>query len=213
MGDSEGGEGELVSDELGTRTNDWVQLFSGRKFWPLDPHVDEVTIADIAHGAAMDCRFGGHSKFFYSVAQHSVLVSKLVEARGYTPRVCLAALLHDGSEALGLRDLTRPVKYDPRLKAYLVAERVLQATIHQRFGLDPDADQNLAVKTADEDMLATEVRDVMGPPPEPWNLCGTPQSEVIIPWAWQVAEQLFLDRFAVIQIAIWTNSEGESSRG
>ena len=62
------------------RCGDWIQTFTGRQFWPLDPHVDEIYIEDIAHSLSMQCRFTGHSLRFYSVAEHSVLVSYAVPA-------------------------------------------------------------------------------------------------------------------------------------
>ena len=60
------------------RKGDWMQIFTGKKFWPLDPKSEEVDIKDIAHSLAFQCRFNGHSNYFYSIAQHSVIVSKIV---------------------------------------------------------------------------------------------------------------------------------------
>lgn len=60
------------------RHGDWIQVHSGGQFWPLDPRADEVKITDIAHALSLICRFTGHTKEFYSVAQHSVLVARTV---------------------------------------------------------------------------------------------------------------------------------------
>ena len=62
-----------------SRLGDWIQVHSGGKFWPLDPRADEVRIGDIAHALSLICRFTGHTKSFYSVAQHSVLVAQTVK--------------------------------------------------------------------------------------------------------------------------------------
>ena len=64
-----------------SRGGGWLQTWSGRMFWPLDPRDDEVDICDIAHALAHQCRFGGHCRRFYSVAEHCVLLSHAV-ARG-----------------------------------------------------------------------------------------------------------------------------------
>src|ERR1035437_5720974 len=55
----------------------FIGTFSGLRFWPLDPNPEKILIADIAHALAHQCRFGGHASKFYSVAEHSVHVSRL----------------------------------------------------------------------------------------------------------------------------------------
>jgi uncharacterized protein len=77
---------------------------TGRRVHIASPLPDEIDIEDIAHGLSHACRFAGHVQNFYSVAQHSLLVSELVDDRH-----ALWGLLHDGSEAY-LHDLTRPLK-------------------------------------------------------------------------------------------------------
>src|SRR5690606_29748913 len=89
-----------------TRKGDWMQTFTGRRFWPLDPRPDEICIEDIAHALSMQCRYAGHCLSFYSVAEHSVLLSQHV-AEPFRRW----ALLHDASEAY-LVDVPRPIKGD-----------------------------------------------------------------------------------------------------
>jgi uncharacterized protein len=89
---------------MSTRTGDWIQTYTGKQFWPLSPLPEDIVIEDIAHALSMQCRFGGHVRTFYSVAQHSVHVSLLVE-----PQYALWGLLHDAAEAY-LVDLPRPIK-------------------------------------------------------------------------------------------------------
>src|SRR6266700_4788978 len=105
----------------GMNRGDWIQTAMGRKFWPMDPRSGEVFIDDIAHALSMLCRFGGHCIRFYSVAEHSVLLSRVAE-----PRFKLWALLHDASEAY-LADVPRPVK--PALVGYKDAEERVQRAI------------------------------------------------------------------------------------
>ena len=79
---------------MSERRGDWIQTYLGIQFWPLDPRPEEVMLFDIAHSLSNMCRFTGHCREFYSVAQHSVIVSQNV------PREDAAwGLLHDASEA------------------------------------------------------------------------------------------------------------------
>lgn len=89
----------------------WIQTFLGKPFWPLSPRPEDIDIRDIAHALAMTCRFTGHSQKFYSVAEHSVRVSRIVPAQ-----FALHGLLHDASEAY-LCDLSRPIKHGSTLGA------------------------------------------------------------------------------------------------
>lgn len=63
---------------MSERIGDWMQVYSGKQFWPLDPRPEEIEIEDIAHSLANMCRFAGHSEKFYSVADHSHRVAEYV---------------------------------------------------------------------------------------------------------------------------------------
>ena len=89
------------------RTGDWIFTQSGIRFYPLDPRAEEVDLEDIASSLSKICRWNGHTREFYSVAQHAVTVAELVE--NLAPDLALAALHHDSAEAY-LSDITRPVK-------------------------------------------------------------------------------------------------------
>ena len=102
----------------------WIQTYTGKKFWPLDPRPEDVDIVDIAHALSMQCRFGGHCLRFYSTAEHSVYVSH------HCGSAALIGLLHDGSEAY-LLDMLAPIKeYMPDYKA---AEKRCQAAVYRAF--------------------------------------------------------------------------------
>ena len=75
---------------MSARRGEWIQTFSGGRFWPLDPRPEDVYIGDIAHALSMKCRYAGHTTFFYSVAEHSVHVCRHAPAEHK-----LWALLHD----------------------------------------------------------------------------------------------------------------------
>lgn len=86
-----------------------IETASGQRYDFENPNPDTVLLEDIAHALSNVCRFAGHIRRFNSVAEHSVLVSRIVEAKcadSYWPAV---ALLHDGHEAY-IWDAPSPVK-------------------------------------------------------------------------------------------------------
>jgi len=182
-----------------------MQTYTGVEFYPFDPRVEDIRIEDIAHSLALQCRFAGHCRTHYSVAEHSVRASRLpymqlYETRGFneTP---LAVLLHDATEAY-LVDLPRPVKRDRAFAAYKPIENLLASRIAHAFGLATYAlSDDHVIGMADEIMLATEARDVMGKPPRDWHLAMEPDEERIEPWPWERAEREFLARFEELRKA------------
>lgn len=126
-----------------------IQLSSGRYFDFTDPQ--PLTIEEVAHALANLCRFTGHPERFYSVAQHSVLVAKLLP-----PRLQLQGLLHDAVEAV-MGDMASPLKM--LLPEYKALEHKVEAVILQGFGLPAKLDP--LVKHADLVALRTEQRDLM----------------------------------------------------
>lgn len=149
------------------RKGDWMQTFTGVQFWPLDPRPEDVNIFDIAHALSNICRFGGHSSCFYSVAEHSVIVSEHV-----TPQNKMAALLHDATEAY-LGDMIRPLKRC--MSEYRAAEDRLHAVIFERFGLPSVLAAE--IKMADNRLLLNEKAILTGPEPAPWGLAQVGASE------------------------------------
>ena len=177
--------------ESKARTGDWMQTASGGQFWPIDPRVEEVFIWDIAHSLSNQCRFAGHCRTFYSVAEHSVRVSQIVPEDEM-----LAALLHDAAEAY-LVDLPRPVKRSPGIGPhYEAAEARVAFVIEDRYGLVPGATASPAIKIADNRLLMTEARDLMAKPSVTWKESGSKTLEQqIVPWAPGVAHLEFLRVF------------------
>jgi hypothetical protein len=161
---------------------EWIETYTGRPFYPLDPDPSQVDLRDIAHSLSMQCRFAGHSRWHYSVAQHSVLV-----ARHLPSDLAPWGLLHDASEAY-LIDLPRPVKYE--VEGYREAEVRVMMVIAQKFGLEwPEPD---AVKIADNEALSTEKRDLLHESCE-WGIeMPTPWKEPIERWTHEHAESTFL---------------------
>jgi uncharacterized protein len=146
------------------RIGDWMQTYTGQAFWPLDPRIEEIDPLDIAHALSMICRYGGHTRRFYSVAEHCVLISEWVETETGSREDALAALLHDAAEAY-VGDMIRPLKY--QLSRYQDIERRILSLILARFGLGPRVPK--IVKEADNRILLTERQVVMQPPPRTWG--------------------------------------------
>lgn len=168
-----------------------IQTSSGFYFNFLHPEESPFTIEDIAFALSKLCRFTGHVRSFYSVAQHSVAVSKLVP-----PEDALAGLLHDASEAF-MGDINSPLKQ--LLPDYRKIERTVEAAILGRFGLPTILAKS--VKVADLIMLATEKRDLMpGQIDEHWDIVRgvEPISDIIYPLDWRMAYFSFLDRYREI---------------
>jgi hypothetical protein len=164
---------------------DWIQTATGRQFWPIDPHADEVFIDDIAHALSMLCRFGGHCLRFYSVAEHSVLLS-----RAAAPEDRLWALLHDATEAY-LVDVPRPLK--PFLVGYKEAEGKIMRAVCEKFGLGDDMPDR--VKDADKRILFDERSQNMATAPVRWASDAAPIGVLLHFWTPAVARSNFLSDF------------------
>ncbi len=139
----------------------WMQTFTGRKFFPMDPRPGDVDSIDIAHALSLICRYGGHARKYYSVAEHCVLMSYAVPEDH-----ALWALLHDATEAY-VGDMVRPLKH--QLPEYQAAEARVMVAIAHRFGLGSTV-MPKAVKDADNRILLDERAVVLGPSPEPWEV-------------------------------------------
>jgi hypothetical protein len=160
---------------------------SGRYFPLLAPTPGDIRIEDIAHALSNLCRFTGHVREFYSVAQHSVLVSQIVP-----PEDALAGLLHDASEAY-VTDISKPLK--PHLGGYVEIETRIMEAVLKAFGLPTCLPPS--VKRADLILLATEKRDLMPAHEDDWDLIrDVPRlGNCIDPWPPRAARAYFMDRF------------------
>nr|WP_245198713.1 HD family hydrolase [Jiella mangrovi] len=126
-------------------------MLSGRRLDLLDPSPLDVEISDIAHGLARVARWNGQTRgdFAFSVAQHSLIVERIVAAKEDDPRWRMAALLHDGPEYV-VGDMISPFKAVMG-GDYKAVEKRLETAIHLRFGLPGDLPPPIekAIKAAD----------------------------------------------------------------
>lgn len=167
--------------------NKWIQTFTGRRFWPLNPKPEHVFIEDIAHQISQKVRYTGACEWLYSVGQHSILM-----AREAPQHMKLRALMHDASEAY-LPDVARPIKDDlPGFRE--IENRVLNA-IFRRF--DIPNDPGGIVKTLDNRILVDEKMQVMKDTGLNWvQILGCePLGVAIKRWEPEYTERLFLKMF------------------
>lgn len=133
-----------------------IRTVSGRDVPLMTFGPEHVALEDIAHALAHQCRWGGHTWRFYSIAEHSLLVAALVP-----PAHRAYALLHDASEAY-LGDVVAPLKRSSALAGYREIEARVQAAIYRAVGLDANAVPE-TVHAADLVALQIEGRALFDP--------------------------------------------------
>lgn len=146
-----------------------METASGREVNLLDPQPSSIYLGDIAHALSNQCRFNGHVRRFYSVAEHSVLVSRLIEHHfPHDVQLQLAGLMHDAAEAY-IGDMISPVKFAlqefgaegtsvPEHWAEL--EQSIETAIGQSLQLVTDQWHSSDVKRADWWALKIEATEV-----------------------------------------------------
>jgi uncharacterized protein len=189
----------------------WQRMLSGRRLDLLDPSPLDIEIEDIAHGLARVARWNGQTKgkHSFSVAQHAVLVERLVRevVQGLPSSTLLAALLHDAAEYV-IGDMITPLK-SVLSTSYKEVEHRLMCAIHMRFGLpvEPSLDVVKLIKKADRIAAFYEATMLAGfTKLEAEPLFGSqvrvPKAvlELLEPLATEDAQALFLERFRGINI-------------
>lgn len=175
----------LVKSEILTSSGDYFSF--------INPDAYHFEIETIAHALSHLCRFTGHTAEFYSVAQHSVLVSNLL------PReIQLAGLLHDATEAF-VGDMTKPLK--DMFPEFRRIEKNIENAICRQYGIPCPLPHE--VKQADLILLATEQRDLMPHVDLQWSYLENIEAmkEKITPWTSALAKELFLERFYALTAA------------
>jgi uncharacterized protein len=164
-----------------------IMLHSGKLFDLVNPESNEITVEDIAHGLAHTCRYAGQCDGFFSVAEHSVLVSQVV------PRVKLAGLFHDAAEAF-IGDVSGPLKR--LLPEYRTIEKSIALAIFERLGIEWPIP--FEVKRADYSVMAAELLVLMPAGTNEWlhEMNVVPAAVEIRRLDPKKAKALFLDRYA-----------------
>lgn len=172
-----------------------IQTYSGGYFdiWESGP--DAIHLEDIAHSLSLQCRYNGHIRMFYSVAEHCVIVAKWILDQTGDYQLALEALLHDASEAY-LCDIPRPFKN--LLTEYKMLEQRVESAVALKFGLVyPWAP---LIKEADTRILLDEKKVLVVHNDTYWpGMDGLePLGVRIFGFYPQEAEQLFLDAYQMI---------------
>jgi 5'-deoxynucleotidase YfbR-like HD superfamily hydrolase len=170
------------------QTPSCISVYDGEYFDFLDPDSSVYTVATIAHALSNLCRYTGHVNRFYSVAEHSVLVSLSVPKK-----FALEGLFHDAAEAF-LGDVSSPLK--KLLPEYRALEDAAMASIARRFNLSPWKLHSLEVHQADKRMYHAERQQIAPGKDDLWhtNLRAV-RSVKPVGFSPTVAETLFLERY------------------
>ena len=181
-----------LSSSILTSTGKWFDI--------LKPDPTLIEVEDIAGALSKLCRFGGHCKQFYSVAEHSMLAMELMSKRyGNILMLMRWALLHDGSEAYVV-DIPRPAKR--QLAEYMKIEDAIQQAVAKRFDLPWPMPQE--VHEVDNDILSLELRAYLPSQPEellpPLPVSGLGRELPTLPLSPREAELAFLEIVSKLNI-------------
>lgn len=174
---------ELNKPEIIERS--WVGTLSGHKFNILMPRPQDIYLEDIACSLSRQARFNGHTRFFYSVGQHSCLGAQVAP----TSDIAKLMLFHDATETY-IGDLVSPVKR--LLPQFDIIEDRIHAAIAERFNFEFPLPK--VIKQIDRRLLATEVRDLITKDLASWSIKpDEPYDFPIIPWPVEVTQARFLE--------------------
>lgn len=179
----------------------WIETVSGVRFEFQDPKPEQIKVHDIAHALSNNCRFVGQCRKFYSVAEHSWHIARMLE--GTPLEVQLAGLLHDASEAY-ITDVASPVKQF--MPEYRKMEDVIMLAVAKKYNFEYPL--HPAVKQCDLMALSIEAHHLLLSKGNDWEMWQEIKRPPIIDayrpigMAPEVARQVFLDKFFELTMAI-----------
>lgn len=152
-------------DHLYQVEDGWIEIHDGTPFRFAAPERGSLSAEVIATSLSRICRYGGHTRRFYSVAEHCILMADYVAAQDWaTPRDILTTLHHDDAEAV-IGDLPRPIK--AKMPQFKTAENVLDSFIADEFGTYLRFPAWL--KEYDTRILVNERAEIMNPSNNDWG--------------------------------------------
>lgn len=190
---------QLLDTDTKYKAVSFIETYTGRPFWPLEPNVKDVTIIDIAHHLSNQCRYSGATAWHYSTAQHCCLLADYVEQHGGTPLDCYQILNHDDPETY-LVDVPRPVKqFMPEYRKW---DKTINTVVREWLGIS-----HLPIPPWQDDLdsriIVDERAQVMSDSGNDWGHALKPLGVVIHPWTPARAEQEFLLRYAAYSKAVF----------
>lgn len=167
---------------------EYIATLSGARFYLQEQNIEDIPIEDIAHALSMNCRFNGHTRDFYSVAEHCIHVSNLVSEKN-----ALWGLLHDATEAF-VPDMPRPFK--KVIQGFSEYEDKIGRAIANWYGLVWPMPEEVHI--IDQHIVAIEA-DALFPNKPDWTRYYNKELfeewDGPIPLPPDLAEQFWLDRF------------------
>ena len=158
----------------------WIELVSGRKcHFGAEPRelANVINVEDVAWSLSRLCRYNGHTRRFYTVAEHAILMADWVENMGGGPRECLTALHHDDAEYI-IGDLPRPIKV--KMPQFKQLEQRLDEAVAIRFNTIFPLPKWL--KDLDARILHDERRAVMNRSENEWGTDALQPLDVKFMW-------------------------------
>lgn len=220
---------------MSDRKGDWIQTYTGKKFWALDPRPEEIDILDIGHALSLQCRFNGQCDSFYSLAAHSLNVAEFI-AQTYHEQdpfyseylldeseldieyedMILWGLLHDASEAY-LPDVPRPIK--KFLPEYKSVEDGIMLAVAEKFELpELDEEHKAYLKSIDYLMCLVEHKDLgmSQKAPNEWYAPDFlkrkwPTISIVINDDWEEDKKEFLSYFETLGVRHMEKNNGQTS--
>ena len=186
-----------------TERGPWMQTYTGGKFFIGDPRPEEVFLTDIAHHLAYLCRYNGATQGFYSVGQHSLILSDHAQATGQSRMTAILALMHDAAEAYFGDHIVALKAICPELRAI---EAPIWEAVSKRFYLAATEKEIQWVKEMDKRICNNEKSSLMRAG-QNWVIQSLEPLDIqgIVPYNPFVVEEEFLSRAAYLGI-------GETSR-
>lgn len=188
---------KVLDTDTAYKAVDYIETYTGRKFFPLRPSVEAVTIIDIAHHLSQQCRYSGATRFFYSTAQHCVLLATYAAKVMHASTLdCLQILMHDAAEAY-LVDIPRPIKQ--HMPEFRMWDKRINDTIREWLWLSDEPMPSFQDEI-DSRIIVDERAQVMSDSGNDWGHNLEPLGVQITPWHSYHAEQQFL-----VLYAAWTH--------
>lgn len=172
---------KLVMDDeafAAIRKRGWILTRSLKCANPFELEKEDIVLGDMAHSLEKLVRYTGHGRFFYSVAEHSVILSRAIEKLGEklgwdaptTRTASLQALVHDGNE-IYFNDITAPVGMQPECELLKAAKHAADKIIFAAFGLPEE--KHPAIEIYDKLICEFEAPQLFGRIPAEWKFVAT----------------------------------------